>query len=161
MRTILIPTDFTVDSLIPLKKILQINGDDPIRVVLFHCISLSDSITDLLFFSKAAEIRRLGNPAFTDACEIIRNRFIPQPNALLVDLFTGNNAAAFENFVEGHRADTLCLIENFVYRRPSRQSVDPREFIRKSPVPVLKVNVELPTSPLTQNCLAALFSETI
>eukprot|EP01034_Spumella_vulgaris_P017492 gene17492-22312_t len=73
----MIPTDFTVSSLIPVKKVLQVNGTDEVRVLLFHCLYLTDSITDRLLFSKAKEIRKLTNPEFTDACEIIRSRFAP------------------------------------------------------------------------------------
>lgn len=155
----MIPTDFTVASLLPVKKILQVNGTDQVRILLFHCLYLSDSITDLLMFSKAKEIRRLSGTEFSDACEIIRNHFSPALQGLTVDLFTGNTHSAFENFVEGHQVDTICMAKDFTYAKPSKQSVDPRPFIKKASVPVLETTIDPPVN-LTQNRLAALFTET-
>lgn len=156
----MIPTDFTVNSLLPVKKILLVNGNDEIRIVLFHCLHISDSITDLLLFSKAREIAKLSGPDFRDACEIIRNRFSPYLKGLAVELFTGHTHAAFENFVEGNQADTICIAKDVVYAKPSRQSADPLPFIKKASVPVLEMPLEAQASPLTQNRVAALFSET-
>lgn len=160
MRTILIPTDFTVNSLLPVKKILQVNGSDEVRILLFHCVHAPDSITDLLLFSKPREIRRLSGTEFADACEIIRHRFAPALNNLVIDLFMGNTHSAFENFVEGWQADAICLAKQMTYAKPSPQSADPMAFIKKSSIPVLEMDIELSASPLTQNRLAALFLET-
>jgi len=160
MRTILIPTDFTVDSLIAVKKTLHINNDDQIKIVLFHCISISDSITDLLTFSRGRLIRELSTQPFNDACEIMRNKF-SNLYSIHVEVFTGDTNAAFNNFVEGCDADIICLMDKYGYKMPSKFSRDPLPFVQKSEIPALKIELEVPSSSLSKNQLAVLFSETV
>lgn len=161
MRTILIPTDFKVDSLMAVKKTLHVNNDETVKIILFHCVYLSDSITDLLMFSKGKLINSLSTKAFTDACEIIRNKFSQNLHSLSVDVFTGNTAAAFDNFLDGCDADIICFIENYTYTKAAKNSVDPMYFIERTNLPALKMTVELPNSTLSQNQLSALFSEKV
>lgn len=159
-RTILIPTDFTVDSLVAVKKILESEDGGRTKIVLFHGIFLSGSITDLLMFSKSKCLRRLADQSYRDACEIIRNKFSSHLHSLHTELFTGHTAAAFRNFVEGNGADAIGLIDHFTYGRPSPQSMDVSGFIPDAGVPVIRVVAELPASTHGKNRLAALFSET-
>lgn len=160
MRTILIPTDFKVDSLMAVKKTLHVNNGDEVKIILFHCVYLSDSITDLLMFSKGRLLNSMLTPAFMDACEIIRNKFSQNLHSLSVDVFTGNTPASFDNFLDANDVDVICFIENYTYSKAAKNSVDPIYFVAKANVPALKMTVEMPTSPLSQNQLAVLFSET-
>lgn len=158
MRTILIPTDFTVDSLMAVKKTLSLSEDEKVKIILFHCISLSDSITDLLTFSKGKFIRENSNQTFKDACEIIRNKFALRLSALHLELFTGNTANFFDNFVEASDAEIICFIENYDYKKASDCSVDPLKYIVHAKIPALKMTLDVPAANFSQNRLAVLFS---
>lgn len=161
MRTILIPTDFTVNSLIAVKKVMNINENDPVKIVLFHGVNLSDSITDLLLFSKGRLIREMATQSFKDACEIIKNKFAKDLESLYVEVFTGNTPAAFDQFLEANDVDIICYIDNFRYTKPSKNSMDIMPLLSHASVPTFKIEVETPKKPLSQNQLLALFSETI
>lgn len=159
MRTILVPTDFTVESLMAVKKILHENTGEPVKIILFHCVVLTDSITDLLTFSKSRLLKSLTRQTFDEACEIIRNKFSQSLHGLYVDVFTGGTVPAFHRFVEANQATGIAVMDNFAYRNASKYSIDPMRFVAKAKVPVTVVTVV--ESPVTKNQLAALFSESV
>ena len=139
-KTILIPTDFTVNSLNVLKSILiQNEAKQTYNVILLHGMSLSDSIRDLLFFSKSKQIDSLTNPEFEEAYEVIRNKFDSQISSLRIDLFTGYNLSAFNNYLEGNKVEQIFISD----KKPvltNKNSFDLSRFIEKCQVQVTKVD---------------------
>ena len=139
-KTILIPTDFTVNSLNVLKSILiQNEAKQTYNVILLHGMSLSDSIRDLLFFSKSKQIDSLTNPEFEEAYEVIRNKFYSQISSLRIDLFTGYNLSAFNNYLEGNKVEQIFISD----KKPvltNKNSFDLSRFIEKCQVEVTKVD---------------------
>lgn len=139
-KTILIPTDFTVNSLNILKTILiQNEAKQTYNVILLHGMSLSDSIRDLLFFSKSKQIDSLTNPEFEEAYEVIRNKFENQISSLRIDLFTGYNLSAFNNYLEGNKVEQIFISD----KKPvltNKNSFDLSRFIEKCQVEVTKVD---------------------
>lgn len=139
-KTILIPTDFTVNSLNILKTILiQNEAKQTFNVILLHGMSLSDSIRDLLFFSKSKQIDSLTNPEFEEAYEVIRNKFDSQISSLRIDLFTGYNLSAFNNYLEGNKVEQIFISD----KKPvltNKNSFDLSRFIEKCQVQVTKVD---------------------
>jgi hypothetical protein len=156
-KTILIPTDFTVQSLNVLKTILANNNTNlQFDIVLLHGVSLSDSIRDLLFYSKTKQIASLTNPAFEEAFEVIKNKFDSQINSMRIDLFTGYNQAAFNNYLEGNRVEQIVMTNQQLYLTNSK-SFNLEAFIKKSNVDVFVIDAgEVATLP-EKGKLAELF----
>lgn len=130
-KTIVIPTDFTVQSLNVLKAVLTQNQtEEQYNVILLHGFSLSDSIRDLLFFSKPQQITALMNTEFEEACEVIRNKFDSQIGSLKIDLFTGYNVSAFNSYLEANSVEQIFTSD----RKPEfghKNSFDLSRFIYK------------------------------
>ena len=139
-KTILIPTDFTVQSLNVLKTILANNETtQTFDVILLHGVSLSDSIRDLLFFSKAEQLDSLTNDEFDEACEVIKNKFDSQINSLRTDIFSGHNRSAFNNFLEGNKVEHIFISD----QKPTltnRKSFDLTPYIEKCAVQVTRID---------------------
>jgi len=131
-NTIVIPTDFTVQSLNVLKAVLNQNGPaKQYDVILLHGFNQSDSIRDLLFFSKSQQIATLMNTEFEEAYEVIRNKFDSQIRSLKIDLFTGYNLSAFNTYLEAKGVKRIFTSE----RKPEfahKNSFDLSRFISKS-----------------------------
>ncbi|MEH6679912.1 MAG: hypothetical protein V7724_05155 [Sediminicola sp.] len=100
MQHILIPTDFTVDSLEILTIALEGEKSQNLNITLVYGAHLSSSITDLLFFSKSSFIEKLQEPDFNEALAIIRNKYADRINSLRMDLFLGRTHGGFRDFVE-------------------------------------------------------------
>jgi len=125
-KTIVIPTDFTVKSLNVLKTVLNQNHNkEVLDVILLHSLSLTDSIRDLLFFSKHEQINALMNPEFEEAYEVIRNKFDSQISSLRIDLFTGYNLSAFNSYLEANKVEQI-----FVSAYQTEKAFDGLDWIR-------------------------------
>lgn len=129
-KTVLIPTDFTIQSLNILKTFLNQNPNNQYNIVLTHGINIGDSIRDLLFFSKNKQIEILSNEAFNEAFEVIKNKFGSQINSIKIDFFTGNNQAAFNNFIEGNQINQI-VDPNYKMTFSTRKSFDFSRFFNK------------------------------
>lgn len=155
--TILIPTDFTVQSLNVLKSILANNtAQQKYDVILAHGVYLNDSIRDLLLYSKSQQIDSLTNVEFEEACEVIKNKFDSQINSLRVDLFSGHNQSAFNNYLEGNKVQHIFLSEqkpNF----SSKRSFNLVPFIEKCSVEVTKIDSGLQPSIPEKGKIAEVF----
>ena len=75
MKTVLIPTDFSIESLNTVKGALKQCEGENTNLILVYGVYLSDSITDLLFFSKPKYLSTLQSEKFTQACEILKNKY--------------------------------------------------------------------------------------
>lgn len=130
-KTILIPTDFTVQSLNVLKAVLNnTTSDVQYDVILLHGVISSDSIRDLLFYSKANHIQSLSNPEFEEAFEIIKNKFDSMINSFRIDLFSGSNQTSFNNYVEANRVVEI-ITSNQKLKLTSGNSFDLSRYISK------------------------------
>ncbi|WP_100612447.1 hypothetical protein [Confluentibacter lentus] len=133
MKTILIPTDFTADSISILKNALNSEKDEKVNIILGYGKRLSWSISDLLFYSTKSVLKELEDDEFTEAKEIIMNKYSSKINSLRVELFHGFNQNAFNNYIEGNKIDYSVIPESdeamdYNYK----QGFDIVPFIKKS-----------------------------
>jgi len=156
--TILIPTDFTIESLSLLKLAMHEQSEGELRIVFVHGIRLTDSITELLFFSPHKQLAQLENEAFREACSVIQNKFITRIASIQTELFTGKTNAAFRQFLETRKIDMVIVPTRKLLKRTSKTSIDLIPFIEKSTVPKIHVAWEAkPISP-EKDKLAELFA---
>lgn len=138
-KTILVPTDFSIESMELLEHIAAMADNGETHVVLMHAMSLSDSITELLFFDKDEIVETLKDKAFDRCCQAILQRF---PNAnitLRTELFTGYNQSAFARFLQGNEIDEAVVPDAYHPVRNRANSFDPLPFISKSRLKVTVV----------------------
>lgn len=134
-KRILIPTDFSISSLNILKEFLKKdNGADRYDVLLTCGYHLSESITDLLFFSKHKILRSLNTDAFMDAISIIRNKYDNSLNSVNVDLFSGAVQSTFDDYLEGNKIDSIVYGADSRFTRTVKRSFDLSGMIQKAKV---------------------------
>ncbi len=129
-KTILFPTDFNLLSLKPVQTAIADHPEEKLDIVLVHGIHLSDSITDLLFFSKGTIIQELSNAEFEHACTLLRNMFSKNINSLRIELFTGFTQSAFNAFLAGLQVKQIYLPATAL-RLSNKMSMDLSRFITK------------------------------
>ena len=132
-KTILIPTDFTIESLKMVKSLLS-NSDKEIKydLIFLHGIYLSDSIIDSYFFSKRKLLQTLTNNPFEEACEILKNKFASQIHSLKKDIFTGITRGAFENYLEANNVTEAYIPSNYEFVKVHEDSFDLIHYVRHS-----------------------------
>lgn len=132
IKNILIPTDFTIESLNILKIVLSnLDENGRYNIILIHGVETTDSITEFLFFSKSKLIESISNEDFSEACEILKNKYSNIVNALRKDVFTGFTQNAFNNYLEANKVDEIFIPENYSMRMASGKSFDILPFIEK------------------------------
>ncbi len=142
MKKILVPTDFTVDSLTILKNTLENHPNEKLDIVLVHGVTLSNSISDLLFFNKHHFISTLENKEFCEARDIIKNKFDSNINSLVSDVFIGFTKNAFQNYAEANNITEAYIPVNYKLKKTSARSLDIIPFIKKTIPTVYEVQLE-------------------
>ncbi|WP_312084184.1 hypothetical protein [Epilithonimonas hominis] len=104
IKTILIATDFSLESLDILKKVLKNkndqNDENRYNILFVAGYDMGDSIRDLLFTSKSTIFRKIRPQEFCDAYSIINNKYPNLINKITCDIFTGSFQRTFNNYVE-------------------------------------------------------------
>ncbi len=127
-KTILLPTDFTIESLNLLQAAARL-GHEKIHVVMYHSIRSTDSIVELLFFSQDKFMESVAGSRFFDAVNMIRNKYSSVIESWRLELFTGRTKSAFRNFVAGNGADLILIPDRYKFRTPHDRSDDPVRFV--------------------------------
>jgi len=141
-KTILIPTDFTVESLNLVKQSCIDHQDEKINIVLIHAINMSNTITDLLFFSKNKVIEKLSHESFHEGCSILLNRFSETVNSFRKELFSGYNQSAFNNFIEANQIDKVYVPEEYEFKFNNDMSENIMPYIKNANLIKVSVNWE-------------------
>ncbi|HMO60607.1 MAG TPA: hypothetical protein PKC39_04360 [Ferruginibacter sp.] len=157
-KKILLPTDFSIESLNLLKSILSQNNDGwKYDIVLLHGVTLTSSISELLFFSKASLIQSLTNTDFEDACNVLKNKYASHINSIRKDIFTGFTQTSFNNYVEANRFDMACIPASYKLQIKSSKSFDVVPFIKKSKLKTEQIEWNMETLMPEKGRLAELF----
>ncbi|HPM31902.1 MAG TPA: universal stress protein [Chryseolinea sp.] len=157
-KTILIPTDFSIESLNLLKKAMQKYETSQFHVIFLHCLHSTDSIMDLLFSADEKLIESIVTHDFKEACKILKNKYGERIVTDRIEVFSGITQSAFQNFLEGNAIDEIFVPSEYTFKRTSKRSFDPVPFIRRSGLDITEVSWSQAENAPEKNQLAALFS---
>ncbi len=133
-KTILVPIDFRVASLNTLRLALELIDEPTVHVVLLHCETLDDSITERLFYSPRQIISDSTTNDFDDAVSILRNRFEHIIGNLRIELFHGYLQNTFDAMLERLNVDLIFVPDSYRLQLTKR-AFDPLPYIKKCKVP--------------------------
>lgn len=108
LKTILIPTDFTLESLNVIHKVVEENAIFHLSVVLLHGHLLNDSITDLLFYSDDSVIKPLLTPEFSEAVLILKERY-KEIKSITIEVTHSIHKEPFKRFLKTKKVDEICF----------------------------------------------------
>lgn len=104
IRTILIATDYSLESLNILKKVMRekeaSEDRDQYDILLVSGYDTGDSIRDLLFNTKSTIFNKLRPQEFCEAYGIIKNKYPHLIHKIVCDIFTGSFQRTFNNYVK-------------------------------------------------------------
>ncbi|MFP3592134.1 hypothetical protein [Chryseobacterium sp. SIMBA_038] len=108
-KTILIATDYSLESLNILKKVLKEKDarEEEIQynILLVSGYEMGDSIRDLLFTTKSTIFNKIRPQEFVDAFGIIKNKYPHLINKIVCDIFTGSFQRTFNNYVNAENIE--------------------------------------------------------
>lgn len=131
MKKILIPTDFTEESLSIISNYVIDRSEKEVSVLFFSGIKLSDSITDLLLLSRRTREVELIPKSFTNYCDCIQNEFSSVVKVRF-EYFYGNTMALFRNFLDANEIDEIVYDPGITFRKITKSSLDIIDIINRS-----------------------------
>jgi hypothetical protein len=132
--TILIPTDFNVSSLEPLKALLQFQDEDSIHVLLVHGIYQSNSISDLLFFDQSDLKIELAGKKFLSKLHDLEKELKSKVASIQITFFSGFTQSSFEQFTETYKVDRIVIPYEIPFDWSHKKSMDILPFLHKSKI---------------------------
>lgn len=154
-KTILIPTDFTVIPLLALKEYVNTSQHE-LDVVFFYNTEMTDSITDLLFYSPAERLKKVMTKEFQEGYIMMKNKYTDRIRTIDVMLFHGNTREAFSNFIHAQRIDEIVTVKE--YRFDHGASISPLHLIKGANVPVTQMSLGLAPRHPQKDMIAALLA---
>ncbi|MCU7614591.1 hypothetical protein N0B16_09105 [Chryseobacterium sp. GMJ5] len=163
IRTILIETDFSLESLILLKKILKekdhTEKDTRYNILLVSGYDTGDSIRDLLFNTKSTVLNKIRNREFCNAYGIIKNKYPSLVGKIVCDVFTGSFQRTFENYLAAQNVDEA-YYSTSLKNKNTKGKFDLSSFIKKAKhIPVREIIVENKEYMPEKGKLAEIFVE--
>lgn len=108
-KTILIATDYSLESLNILKKVLKekeaANDENQYDILLTSGYDSGDSIRDLLFNTKTSIFNKIRPAEFCDAYGIVKNKYPHLVNKIICDVFTGSFQRTFNQYVNAENIE--------------------------------------------------------
>lgn len=126
MKTILIPTDFNLESTKVLDALLRDKPDERFNVVFLHAFKLSDCISDMLLLSRRSRDYQIVSDEFYEKLNAYRQRYAPRLASVGIEYFYGSTTATFKNFMEALSADCIAFPADYQFRRINKYSTDLR-----------------------------------
>lgn len=156
-KTILIPIDFRVESLNTLKKALaDYPHGEALDVILFYSEFLSDSISDLIFYSPNKRISAMSTPEFKKALSIIENRYHDKIRLIKIELFHSYSTGGVSRFIEAKKIEEIYCPKSYALKL-TKSGFNPIPLLRKSKLPLFEIHWEN-NNLSTEDHLATLFT---
>jgi hypothetical protein len=139
MKTVLIPTDFNLESLNILEALIQ-QKTEKMNIIFLHAFKLSDSITDMLMLSRRSRDYENVSDEFYNALNQFKSKYQGQVNCIGIEYFYGSTVAAFKNFLEAFDVDLIAYLKNYNFKPINKYSIEPKFLTERSGCEVLYLN---------------------
>lgn len=117
IKRVLIPTDFTVNSLRIVLEYLENSDDQQVELVLTSGYNLGDSISILLGFSIDDHLGELQHEDFLKGCEMIKSRFKDKVVEMYADFMISKNKRYVHNYLTGRKFSQIVMPDNFNFQQ--------------------------------------------
>ena len=157
MKRILIPTDFSIASLNVFKKALEQLEPEAYH---FHFVvgqESSNSISDLLFYSKEKELKALISNDFIDAIQLIQNHYSTKIASITYDILHSQSKRYVKNYIEGNHISLLILPDNHTPMKQGKRSIDLVTVLSKMELETMTVDRDRVENDKATNKISDLF----
>lgn len=137
MTNILVPTDFSFQSLEIVDQIVRIQ-QKPVKIFLLHMVHLPTDISELLFLKKTNLQRHVPNE-FSQAMHALKDKYPEQLSGIELKLHYGTHSAVFNGITDNLRIDEIYLLNDYSYTLPLPDSANMIRMINRSDIPVYRI----------------------
>ncbi len=142
MKRVLIPTDFTVESLQLIEYAILNFPKTKLDIILVYGLRLPDTRWGLTHFSAIREINKLTTETYAKAKNVFVREHSDTIEDLRFELFTGLNSFAFQNFSEQLGVKDAIVPRGKFLNYNGSKCFDPTRFIKKNMEKVIEIPLE-------------------
>lgn len=135
MKNILLLSDLSLASLWPVHAVAKEQTAQPVTIHVVHMLTLPTSISDLLLLKRNKPYASVGRQ-FTEALQLLKNKYSGQIASIRFRFLYGNNARVLNNFIEAARIDCTYITAGIRTEKAFEESVDFRPLLKRCSVPV-------------------------
>ncbi|RBQ08807.1 hypothetical protein [Pedobacter miscanthi] len=140
MKTVLIPTDFKLESIKIIDALVQHQNSEKLNIIFVHAFKLSDSITDMLMLSRRSRDYENVSDGFYQEINNAKAKYADQINTIGIEYFYGSTVAAFKNFIEAFDVSCIAYLKNYAFTPINKYSIDPKILTERAGCEVIQLN---------------------
>lgn len=141
MKTVLVPTDFNLESTKIIDGLTQTQPNETFNIIFVHAFKLSDSITDMLMLSRRSKDYENISDEFYQVLNNYKAKYANQINTIGIEYFYGSTVAAFKNFIEAFEIEAIAYPKDYTFKPINKFSIDPKILTSRSGCEVLELNI--------------------
>lgn len=141
MTNVLIPTDFTVQSIDAIGAAAQ-HIPDRANFFLFHAFDMPQSLIDAMRLTGVKSHHNLVTEELRLRCRQVKEENL-NIAGISFRLMFGSTVSVFRNFAEANKINLIVYPEDYVFLPTVRESVDPCKMFLKSQIPLMRTVVPL------------------
>jgi len=151
VKKVLIPTDFSVKSLNLLLEFLKQTTSDKYEVILGHGYDVSNSFSEMLFYSEHRILTKLLTREFRESCHLIENTYKSRLHKFRFSILTGNGKRYVRNYIEANKIDIVVYSKGYRMKFRSGSSFDLQPYLKDSKVEVMTIEHSQKVVPELEN----------
>jgi len=143
MNTVLIPTDFNVESIKIIDAFSLNHNLEEVTFIFLHAFKLSDSITDMLMLSRRSRDYQNISDEFYAELENIKTKHSKLIKYIGIEYFYGSTVVAFKNLLEALAVDAILYPENYEFNAINKYSIDPKVLTSRCGYPIISLDINV------------------
>jgi hypothetical protein len=136
MKTIIIPSDFSIDSIQVAETVVR-NAKEEVKILFIHLFHVADDIQDLLFSNYRKKEYEFVSDEFRHECDMLKNVYAGKLKSVTIEFFYGSKLAVFKNFLDYNKADFIAYSKSYGIPKLSKSSIDALPVVLKSGLPLI------------------------
>ena len=141
MKTVLVPTDFNLESLKIIDSLVITNKPEEVGIIFMHAFKLSDSITEMLMLSRRSRDYENVSDEFYTQIELYKQKYPNHIKFIGIEYFYGSSVAAFKNFIEAKDASCIAFPTAYNFTPINKLSIDPITLTKRCGLEVLELDI--------------------
>lgn len=136
MKTIIIPSDFSIESIQVAETIVR-NAKEEVRILFIHMFHVADDIQDLLFSNYRKKEYEFVSDEFRHECDMLKNVYTGRLKSITIEFFYGSKLAVFKNFLDYNNADFIAYSKSYGMPKLGKSSIEALPVIQKCGLPLI------------------------
>jgi hypothetical protein len=132
MKTVLVPTDFNLESVQIIDALIQDQPHETFNIIFIHAFKISDSITDMLMLNRRSRDYENVSDEFYQLLNDYKSKYNDQLSRIGIEYFYGSTVAAFKNFIENFEVEFIGYPKNYNFKPINKFSIDPKYLTERS-----------------------------